>query len=361
MTEQPRTRRSRERPPTEPCTNCGDATVGRFCPSCGQRKTDVRASVAAILEDVAKDEFVLNAALPRTVVSLLFRPGHLTQEYVRGRIVRYIPPLRLYLAASIVFFVVISFIGLRTLDRMDVDQSSLPSDPDSARVVLQQRHTELQNVDTTTLPPAARAMLRQTLLTTTQALDALGDSAGAADAAALRQARLLDDGAVHLPQGMRQQWARDITVSGAPSWVEAAVERKLDQIGHLPPRDAFRAIVSDMLSFAPHMVFLMLPVFALLLKLLYIRRDRFYAEHVVFALHVHAFFFLMFLIMLLVPWGTVDGLIIIWTMLYVWLAMRRVYQQGWFRTTVKWGVLGWCYMFVLTFGMVGLMLSTLWL
>jgi hypothetical protein len=309
---------------------------------------------------VVKDELVLNAALPRTVGSLLFRPGHLTEEYIRGRIVRYIPPLRLYLVSSILFFVVVSFIGLRALERVNIAHSTLPEHPDSARMVLQARQAELLAVDTTELPAAARTIVRQSLRTTGAALDALGDSAPAGGAsAALARLRRAEAGQAPLPPGTLQPWALSMNFDGAPRWLGSALERKLDQLGHLPVRDAASTLLSDALNFAPHTVFLLLPVFALLLKLLYIRRGRFYAEHVVFALHVHAFFFLMFLIILLLPWSRVDMLLVLWMMAYVWLAMKRVYRQGWFRTTVKWWILGWCYFFVLSFGLITLMFSTL--
>jgi hypothetical protein len=355
------TERARDLPPTEPCLNCGDPTPGRFCPSCGQRKTEVRASVGAILEDVVKDELVMNAALPRTIGSLLFRPGHLTDEYVRGRIVRYIPPLRLYLVSSIVFFLVVSFIGLRALERVNVAHPTLPDNADSARVVLEARQAELMAVDTAALPPAALAIVRQSLATTTAALDALGDSAGAANDATLARLRRAESGLAPLPPGNMQPWAQNMDFNGAPAWLRTAAERKVDQLGHLPARDAARTVISDAFNFAPHMVFLLLPVFALMLKLLYIRRDRFYAEHVVFALHVHAFFFITFLIMLLLPWSRVKLLLVLWMAAYVWLAMRRVYRQGWFRTTVKWWTLGWSYFFVLSFAILALMFSTLML
>src|SRR5690606_39592257 len=109
----------------------------------------------------------------------------------------------------------------------------------------------------------------------------------------------------------------------------------------------------------PHLVFVLLPVFAFLLKLLYVRRKRYYAEHFVFALHTHAFTFVAFTLMLLIPWDVVDRILLIWMVLYVWIAMRTVYRQGFLKTTVKWWVLGWTYMWVFLIGMVGLAVVTL--
>jgi hypothetical protein len=348
----------RWREPTEPCLNCGDPTPGRYCPSCGQSRKMIQASMSTIIGDVVKDELLLHSALPRTVAGLLLRPGHLTDEYIRGRVVRYIAPFRLYLVSSVLFFLVISFLGLRALDRVTIgDEAMLPADPDRARAELLERQESLRAQDTVGMPAAGRAVIRHTLAQTEAALAALDDPAITADPARYAEVMRVPGGELVLPRGTMQQWAREMREDAG--FLRVPVERKLAQVGHLPAREAVRQVVAELLAYAPHMVFLLLPVFALLLKLLYIRRDRYYAEHFVFALHVHAFFFAMFLIMLALPWSGANWILHLWMMIYVWLAMKRVYRQGWFRTTVKWWVLGWTYFFALSFGMIGLMLATL--
>jgi hypothetical protein len=103
-------RRASRRTPQRPCLNCGDPAVGNYCPTCGQRKVEVRVSLREMVMEVVGDEMALSSALPRTLVGLLFRPGYLTREYVQGRCVRYILPLRLYLVTSIVFFLTLSIV-----------------------------------------------------------------------------------------------------------------------------------------------------------------------------------------------------------------------------------------------------------
>jgi hypothetical protein len=381
----PTPRASRRRLDSEPCRNCGDIRAGRYCPSCGQRKVDVRASLGAVFADVLQDELVLNRALPRTVIGLLFRPGFLTDEYVRGRIARYIPPLRLYLVTSIVFFLVISFIGLRALDTA-TPRITLPGGAagavDSVHVGLAAVRDSLLAIDTTALSDSDRASLRDQRGQIDRALSGLGplrrDPAGpdrrsvespdadtmTADTTGVededptaRLAHFLGEDSALAP-GTLQPWAVYVDERLWESWSGRAVRRKLGEIGHLPLRQAFRAVVADMLDYAPHMVFMLLPLFALILKLLYVRREPYYAEHFVFALHTHAFFFAMFLILLAVPWLRLKGIIVIWMMLYVWLAMKRVYRQGWFRTTLKWAALGWTYNFVLFLALFALVFGT---
>jgi hypothetical protein len=351
----------RWRSPKEPCPNCGDPTPGRFCPACGQRKTVVQVSVGTIVGEVLKDELALNSALPRTLLGILFRPGFLTSEYIRGRVVRYIPPLRLYLISSILFFLSLSFIGLRALDRVNFasDDGQLTQaqslGTDSVIAMLQARRDQLAGVDTANLPVIARSGIRQALFDTEQALAAAGDPARAQ---AVAQDRTAYDGRA-LPPGVMQPWAQDALSGMNANPFKAGVERRMQRFGHLPPREAIRGFLAELLEYAPHAMFLLLPAFALMLKLLYIRRGRFFAEHFVFALHVHAFFFLTFFVMLAIPWRSAIPWMAAWMALYVWLAMKRVYRQGWFRTTAKWGLLAFSYLFILLFGLVGLVLSAI--
>src|SRR4051812_49297343 len=91
----------------EPCANCGDPRPGNYCPICGQHKIEHRDSVRALLADTVED-LTLTSELPRTLKALFFKPGFLTLEYSAGRIARYIPPVRLSLAASLLFFLIVS-------------------------------------------------------------------------------------------------------------------------------------------------------------------------------------------------------------------------------------------------------------
>src|SRR5690606_5298065 len=151
-----------------------------------------------------------------------------------------------------------------------------------------------------------------------------------------------------------QPWARNTRSDSRFPMLDRAVQRKVEQVGHLAPREALSQVARDYVEFAPHMIFLLLPVFALLLKGLYVRTGRYYAEHFVFALHTHAFAFLTFTLVLLIPWDWIDRILLFWMVVYMWIAMRRVYRQGAVRTTLKWWVLGWSYGWVFLFGMIGL-------
>src|SRR5690606_29171625 len=133
-----------------------------------------------MLKDVLEDQLALSGALPRTLVSLLFRPGHLTNEYIRGRIVSYIAPFRLYLVASVVFFVLFSFFGLAALERAQVSVTEFENVA-RTREALAEFERELAAMDTAAMPEPARAALRMSLANLQTAFaQAIEDSTAAA-------------------------------------------------------------------------------------------------------------------------------------------------------------------------------------
>src|SRR5688572_7791203 len=98
-------------PDSQPCPNCGDTTPGSYCRACGQRRVARVLSLRRLVADAVEDQFSLNAALPRTLGLLFTHPGMLTTEFLRGHIANYIPPFRLYLLTSFMFFLAAAMFG----------------------------------------------------------------------------------------------------------------------------------------------------------------------------------------------------------------------------------------------------------
>ena len=149
-----------------------------------------------------------------------------------------------------------------------------------------------------------------------------------------------------------------------PEWmVRSEAVRRLDTARtDADAADAITMFVRDSVGKVPTVLFLILPVFALLLKLLYVRRGWYYSEHLVFGLHTHAFAFVVFsvvaLLLALAPSVTAvrvvaNSLLFLAIPVYFLVAQKRVYGQGWVKTILKSLVLGWAYFFVLLAGLVG--------
>jgi hypothetical protein len=303
--------------------NCGDPTVGMYCPSCGQRKMHVRISLRRMLREVMDDQLSVNSTLPRTLVALLFRPGRLTRDYVQGRIMRYIPPFRLYLVSSLVFFVALSYfanpadISVQAVGESNEDSVRIARIADSVLLAHAREHGE----DTVALAKAVSRSRQR--------------GAGS-------NIRFGPDTTNVIP--LLKPLVRRFE----------AVEARLNA---MPQREAVRTMTEAFEENAPIGVFVMMPLFALILKLLYIRQKRFYVEHFVFALHVHAFAFLTGTITMLTP-DAGDAALIVWFMIYLFIALKRVYGQGIFRTFFKYVLLGISYSFLLIFGVTATVLMT---
>lgn len=334
-----RNRTARPRHPDRACLNCGDPTYGEYCPTCGQRKVDLQVSVREMVMDILEDELLLSRRLPRTLAALMFKPGTLTAEVLGGRVVRYARPFKLYLASSVVFFLVLSFASLRAIERVGFGGAG--GDPSTTLAGID---SSLAAVDSALAAPelspsgAVGLALARSALEGQRAQLLAGPDAGDAEPAPE-------------PVGaQRTSWIGELRVNTGNARVDGAIAARLGRLGRMEPREAAQELVRTFLSYGPVVMFVLLPVFAGALKLLYLRRGRYYAEHFLFLLHTHAFLFLIFTVMLLAR-GWLSGgpiaLLLTWAVVYVYLAMKRVYGQGWLKTFVKYWTLGWTYFWIL--------------
>jgi hypothetical protein len=310
-------------PAGEPCANCGDRTPGNFCRHCGQARRVVHVSLREMLADFLDDQLALNSRLPKTVAFLLLRPGFLTREYLRGRIASYIRPLRLYLGTSVLFFLVFA-LAARSGGWLELNLG--PDPTETARQAGATRPPAAPDPHETTRqasaagvplpPPSPRAVPIQTVgpSLAVHGMGAFGDTLSA------KAVRFME-----MSRAERQQ-----------------------------------VLLNGLQDEGPRAMFAMLPIFAFLLKLLYVRKKRFYVEHFVFALHFHAFAFLLLTLLVAVeeqfPAVRETQLANVatgWIFLYLFLGMKKVYGEGFFRTGMKYGALLSSYFFILMLGLVG--------
>jgi hypothetical protein len=156
----------------------------------------------------------------------------------------------------------------------------------------------------------------------------------------------------------RRDWASRTQVNLGSKRLDQAVCKRLYALESLPPDVAVRRLVTGAVGSMPKIMFVLLPIYAFILQLLYVRRHRYYVEHFVFSLHAHAFMFVLFtMIVLLRKVPIVPSLLCLWVPIYILLAMKRVYGQGWPKTLTKWFVLGCVYLTVLSFASLAVCVS----
>ncbi len=258
------------------CLNCGEAfgdARPKFCPACGQ-ETNVKAPrVAELLQQFGGAYFTTEGAAWRTFKLLITKPGELTAQYLAGRRKHYLLPLRLLLSLSVVMLLtlrIVSAIDFASMDDAEV-MRNLPDKPRSVRLEL-----------------------------------LIGDAG-------------LDDG--------------EFYCHNLPEWMCRRVEKRLDVDTRsmvLQMQKASERVASH----AGIVTFVLLPAHALLLCLLYRRSALHYTEHLVFSMHLHAFWFLLAAVMMAGgEWVALAGVAVI--PVYGLLAMRRVYGGPWWALGAK--------------------------
>ncbi|MDQ6736625.1 MAG: DUF3667 domain-containing protein [Gemmatimonadota bacterium] len=290
------------------CLNCGAPVADKYCGHCGQRSGDVRLSLRDLLHELAAEHFGLDTKVARTLVTLVRKPGQLTTEFLAGRRMSYVPPLRLYLSLSVLFFL---------LSALKSDTATSPDRSDGVRAVQ------------------------------------LGKADSSAAAASSAIARAAADSVV--PSRIADKSIADTLHGNAVSLFFK--RRFVQRIAYLKAhrQEATQHISESFHHELPDALFLLVPGLALALSALYRRSGRFYVEHLVFALHFQAFSFAALTVGLLpVPvLGTVIGLAIL---AYLFLAMRRVYGGTMLATTGKLTVVvvGYGVALALIMGIVGM-------
>ena len=356
----------------ETCRNCGTTLLGPHCYNCGQPVRGLVRPLGSLFSDVLDNVLNIDTRTIRTLGPLFARPGFLTIEYFAGRQVRYVTPVRLFFFLCILAF----FVAGLTVSGDDV---GIQSDMDNSRL-----GAATTEADVIKYRDAELAKLANALNEIPEGSGRLGaeKSLRSAEAAVARtaQTRLtqLREAAAKgepIPPPMEneisfgdQPWdakTNPVRLPGAPAfvdeWLNAKIGRAKGNIKRLYTEPG--SYKQAFLGAIPTALFVLVPVFSLLLKVFYLFKRRLYMEHLVVTLHSHAFISLQLLLIFamlgvqqLVPsdsflkdaTGWIIGLLIAWIPLYLLLMQKRVYGQGWLMTLLKFFVLGLVYSFLLS-------------
>jgi hypothetical protein len=316
-------------PGTSPnCLNCGGRLRGQYCGTCGQRSRSRLISLWELISDAFGDLLELDSRLWQTLVPLLIRPGRLTHDYLQGRRARYMPPFRMYLVLSLLFFVVAFF------------------DPNDELGLLFEPEPE-----------------------TTAAQEA-AETAAAAEQAQEVIDELTEQGIItedELPtelkideNGFRFTFDEDGTeaesdcnvdetdIEELPGWLarRLTVER-LQRVCERTRLDDGEVLKDNLVDNIPAALIVLLPLMAFVLKALYPLSKRYYVEHLLFFVHFHAFFFLILTLQILfvrlsvmlgIPEAVYTLTVVVisfYMAIYLFVSMRRVYGQGRIITFLK--------------------------
>lgn len=291
------------------CLNCGVEISGQYCWNCGQRSNTRLISLFELIRDAFGDMFELDSRLWRTMIPLAIRPGYLTAEYLRGRRARYMPPFRMYLVMSFIFFLLTtaftesSAIDESVDDEVRITGLSIGADGVNLRV----GDGDPEPEDDATLD---------------------NDNELPTDADALAEAE------EEIP------CEADFDEIGMPWLNRYITERRAEAIcDHIKDDNGQRFTERFTQNLAVGALAL-LPLLAMLLKFLYPLSRRYYVEHLLMLVHYHSFLFfaasILFSYNSLLSLTTAPSwlylipnlLIGLYIPIYLYKALRNVYQQG---------------------------------
>ena len=286
------------------CSNCGTARSDTFCSHCGQNSRDYQRALPPMLWELLRETFDVDSRILNTFILLLTKPGQLAVEFSRNRRASYISPIRLYLFVSVSFFFILS-----TTSSLEV---------------------ELQAGD-------------ETISTETVEENVAVDLNKFLDTDRQKKVKRMLDG----EESVAQQLAIVSIAQGVTDRSEPLTEFQGFIAGQLIDAiyEPTRA-VSTLLDNLPIAMFLLLPVFALILQLIYAGKHKYYVEHLVFAMQLHTFAFLVYGLMLARPEfntnatlaslsGWIGSLLWLVLLIYHFKSLRRYYGEGFGRTSFK--------------------------
>jgi hypothetical protein len=305
---------------TKGCTNCGAPLTGRFCASCGQPLDSHRRSVRHLTSEFVKDIASFDSRILRTVVALMTKPGELAAAFREGRTQRFVPPVRLYLFISLIFFVILS------ASEIALVQFVVTADP--VHVVVENGHAyEVDRDGSKELMPQRFADGKPHYMFNSKMVFFAREGSVHADLTPL-QAKMLSDALAGAAQ-------KEKKASGSDKVVHT-VDTTMTKLVKDPA-----ALNGALTAWIPRTLFLLLPLFALLVAAFYWRQRKglFFVDHLVFSLGVHSFAFALLLIAAGVA-QVVSGDIALLAAavvfaLYLLLAMKRFYCQNWLWTAAK--------------------------
>jgi hypothetical protein len=358
------------------CQNCGAELIGPHCAQCGQAAVDYRRSFRHVIVDVLDSFLNWDSKFFATIGLLIVKPWRLTNEFLAGKRVRYLHPLRLYLLASILFFFAVNY-GAKGL-RLEPGKISEKNRSAVASAVAEKRDEIEAELDKENLSADQRKKAQD-------ALDYLSKPSAAATAAAGNgpsptttppASPTITLAASPADPEKRTYGAvneRPFLVFDADKksstpferWLETRAKEKMGEHG-----TKMGLFITTLFSNLPYMMLCCIPLFAFVLKVLYLRRHIFYVDHLVYALHIHTFFYTAIMLIVLATMGlnriappTLAGWVIalLWILFVVqiFLSIRRVYRQGWFMSTLKFLVGGFAYLIVLFLALAATFFITL--
>lgn len=343
------------------CLNCGHPLdiSDKFCPNCSQANSTKKLTLVDFFEEFFSNIISYDSRLLRTLAALLLRPGKITKDYIIGQRISYTNPFRFLLSLAIIYFLLIGFSGdFDRLDRFGSGRNELPVNFGSSMIEdldfgdsEEERVKAMAELDSLELNDriSEQLKIRDSIIIEDPKNQLLTASKKPFFSSLFRKQEIFttliqkdtlyvfDD--AKTKYGIEDTWHNKISFNTAQSLVR--VKR---QPG---------AYLSSVFSKLPFMTFFYLPVFSIFIWLVYIRKKYTYTDHLIFSFHNQSLFFILLIVSYLIDAVfeiDTSGIFILIFAVYLYKAMRNFYQQGRFKTIVKYIFLNTIFVILATLG-----------
>lgn len=381
------------------CENCHAKVNGSFCAQCGQSVESTLRYFWSVVMHLLDDIFSFDSRASRTLWPLLFKPAFLTNEYIKGRRVHYVPPLRLYLFVSIIFFISLNFFAIDGTELL-VHEKRMAKPLAQVTAHIEKLEKSLHELPATKNTSQQSDIVRykayQKDLSTENSskVSELTSRIVKLELSSFKQAEPISEKdnkeLLELKAQLSKIKSGEITAARSDVFTISNNEdgtltfdflsddnnkrlsekmKALEKKGQQAFNSDARPLIKQSISKLPQLMFILLPLFAIILKLFYLFSKRLYLEHLTVALHSHSFIFLVILIvnlldhaqenlMLTMPgfantFGNLALVLLTWIPCYLFIMQKRVYKQGYIFTFFKFSIISMIYfMLIAITGMV---------
>lgn len=344
---------------TQQCKNCENLFDPSFdyCPYCGQESAD-NLTFGVLFSKTISDYFSIDARFFRSFGTLMLKPGVLARRFVDGKRLKYLHPAQFYLFVSVIFFFLFSF-NIRKADN------------EVARAFEKTLDNEI-SIDS--LPRTQKDSLnlikaKELLKKNQKVIGMSEEDIEAIDSVMSAPQTIPDFENDGLDFGSKQKVLDSLIAIGAPNEAKYEAMGMKEDASGLNRRIYVQllklyekkggGIVQTFYDTIPLAMFLLMPLFAVLLKIFYWKRGNF-AHHMVFSFYFFTFIFTVYSL-LLVANKIVDVPLWIQIMInlsftiYLFIALRNFYRGSWFASILKSGVMTFIYMlFILPLALMGI-------
>ena len=330
------------------CKNCEQEfdESFQFCPYCGQKAKD-ELTMGVLFYNTISNYFSVDARFLKSFFPLLFRPGYLAKKFVEGKRLLYLHPAQYYLFTSVVFFFLFSFQAREYNQKVDnVLKKGFENEQISNLDSIQKNNLDSVSVTKLTKPLRDQQIITGMDEEELKKLDSIIKADANSD----------DIGSINF--GFNKKKLDSLIAAGAPEAEQLKSMGMDDDAGFLERRfyvqmlkfqkNSGVGILQALFDSIPIALFFLLPIFAFILKIFYWKRGSF-PHHLVFSFYYFSYLFMIMGIVMLVDlfWKIpdwVNGVVVVLTYIYLLIAVKQFYRQGYFISFIKTGMVTFIYL-----------------